>query len=129
MAPPPKQNILAGLHTLMPPISEEVRTNQAAFLAFVQSKEYRAANLNARNFPGRISDNGTITVEDVEPGEYELSVNVMSADVSQQPMKPEEAAKIHPLIWGKIKVTVSADSASRTIDVGAVELKAVAEKP
>jgi RNA polymerase sigma factor (sigma-70 family) len=129
MSPLPKQNILAGLHTPMPPLPEEVRTNQAAFLAFVQSKEYRAANLNARNFSGKISDAGTVTMEDVEPGDYELAVNVMSADVSQQPMKAEEGAKIHPLVWGKIKVTLSAESTSRTIDVGVVELKPVAAKP
>ena len=127
--PLPKQNISVFLQTPRPPFPKDIGTNQAALLAFVQSNEYRAASLNSRTFPGTVSDDGTITVEDVEPGDYQLSVMVMPADISPRALKPDEAANIHPVLQGEVKVTIPADPPSGTLDVGAVELKAVLSSP
>ena len=123
MSRQPGQNVYAGLHTSMPPIPPETMTNQAAMMALMQTEEFRAAQKNMRSFQGTVSDDGTITVEDVEPGDYQLSVTAMSGAAGPHASPPGKPMEIHPLAQASKDVTISAGQVAGAVDVGIVELK------
>ncbi len=118
VSPQPAQNIYAGLHTPMPPIPPAIMTDQAAMLELMKTEEFRAARKNMRSFPGTVSNDGTITVEDVEPGDYQLSVTAMSGDARPHASPPGKPVDIHPLAQAMKDVTISAGQIATTVDVG-----------
>ena len=128
MSRQPGQNIFAGLHTPMPPIPPEIMTNQAALMELMQTEEFRAAQKNMRSFQGTVSDDGTITVEDVEPGDYQLTVTAMSGAAGSHAVPPEKPVDIHPLAQASKDITISAGPAA-IVDAGLVELKPMTATP
>lgn len=124
----PGQNVYAGLHTPMPPIPHETMTNQAAMMALMQTEEFRTAQKNMRSFQGTVSDDGTITVEDVEPGDYQLTVTAMSGAAGPHASPPGKPMDIRPLAQASKDVTVSAGLAI-ILDAGSIELKSMTDAP
>jgi len=120
MSPLPKQNIFAALHTPMPQIPLETMTNQAAMMALMQTEEFHAAQKTMRSFQGIIGDDGTIKVEDVEPGDYQFLVMVVSADFTSQALKPGESPNIQPVAKASQNVTIFGGEA---VDIGTIQLK------
>lgn len=129
MSRQPGQNIHAGLHTPIPPIPPKIMTNQAAMMELMQTEEFRTERKNMRSFQGTVSDDGTITIEDVEPGDYQLTVMAMSGDAGPQASPPGNPVSIHPLAQASKDVIVSAGQAAATVDVGSLELKAFPVAP
>ena len=128
MAALPKQNIFAELHTPMPEIPREMMTNQAASMEFMQSDAFQAAMKHHRSFPAKVSAEGIITVEDVEPGEYQLSVGVMSGEISSRPPPEGKAPDIHPIAYATKDVSLTGASGNLS-DIGTIELKATPQTP
>ncbi|MEI6074500.1 MAG: sigma-70 family RNA polymerase sigma factor [Verrucomicrobiota bacterium] len=129
MSRQPSQNIYADLHTPMPPIPSEIMTNEAALMELMKTEEFRAAQKNMRSFKGTVSDDGTITMEDVEPGDYQLFVMALSGDTSPRVLPPGKTVDIHPLAQAMKDVTISAGQAAATVDVGLIELKPMTDAP
>ncbi len=120
----------AGISTPMPSIPPEIMTNQVALQQLTQTEEFKAMIKIHHFYQATVNDDDTITVEDVEPGNYQLFVAITpKTDAKNVTVASGSRVIVQRIAWGEIKVNVSADSSSRTIDVGAVELKLVAEKP
>jgi hypothetical protein len=96
----------------VPEMTSEMATNPAFAKKLAQTIQQIR---NGMFYPATVNNDETITVEDVAPGDYELSVNV--GDNSKA------------IAQGGAKVTITADSPAGTIDLGAVQMKPVPATP
>jgi hypothetical protein len=113
--PQPKTNIFAMLDTPRPEIPREIITNSAALAEFVRTKAYQQAAKKYRDFPAKFDENDLITVEDVEPGEYQLTVFVR---------KEKSAANTD--LRTRLRAVKSVNvPGGRPLDIGVLELKVI----
>lgn len=136
MSRDPAWRINAGIHTPMPPIPPEIRTNRIAMTALWQSPEFKAAQERSHSYGGEVSDDGIVSFTDVAPGDYQLVVSVVSRDVKIPPgLSPEmlkqnpEIATGKPKAWAQTQVTVPADPPSKPFDLGIIQLKPASGTP
>ena len=105
-------SVSGTFHTPLPEMTSEMATNPA----FAKERAQTIQQIRkAMFYPAAINKDDTIAVEDVAPGDYQLSVKV--SDNSKA------------IAQSEAKLTVSADSPSGTIDLGAVEMKPVLVSP
>jgi len=125
----------AWVHTPWPPIPPEVRNSEAARAAFMQSPEfakYQLAIQNARQhaqlFPGTVNDDGTVAIEGVSAGEFELSVTASSPQETNN-IESGGTHVFNAVAQVEMKVTIPADPPAGTLDLGAVEMTPVPVGP
>jgi RNA polymerase sigma factor (sigma-70 family) len=121
--------IYAGIHTPMAAIPPEIMTNQVALKELLQTEEFKAAQKNARTFQATANDDGSVSAEDVVAGEYQFSVGVLSEPDNDNYSSTPDASKYKRIAQGGMNVTVPADPASGSLDIGNIELKAIPNAP
>jgi RNA polymerase sigma factor (sigma-70 family) len=122
----PEWQINATLHTIMPDMPPEVATNEASRLAFMQTYEFKAAQQNTQMYQATVNADDTLSMDDVKPGDYGLSVYVYSltgTNASPAFIAPGFGNKI--IEQGSVNVTVPADPPSGNLDAGLIELQNV----
>lgn len=115
--------INATLDTIMPAMSPEVATNVTARTAFMQTDEFKAAQQNEQMYQATVNADDTLAVDDVKPGAYELSVEVIGAQATNtSPSFPMPGNGNKVIVYGSVNVTVPADPPSGNLDAGIIEL-------
>lgn len=118
--------ISAAIHTAMPVIPPEIRTNQEALRAFIQTEPFATARKSARLFQATINPDDTLTAEEVIAGDYVLSVLVFLRPESDSLVSGQN---VKGIAHGSMKLTVPTDPPSGSLDLGAIELKTDANGP
>jgi hypothetical protein len=119
----PAWQIDAGIHTPRPAIPSEIMTNRTAFMELIQSEAYQSALKKGRAYPATVKADDTILVEDVAPGEYELSVGVTAAEKVPATAASPRMAAFRPIAQGGCQVTIPSRLAASIIEAGVIELK------
>ncbi|MEJ0088864.1 MAG: sigma-70 family RNA polymerase sigma factor [Limisphaerales bacterium] len=122
----PEWQIMASLHTPMPVVPPEIRTNHAALMALWQTDEFKIARQNSHGYPPTINADDTLSVDEVLPGNYQFTVGVyVSADTNapQSSVTPGIGPKL--IAQGKLNVTVPSDPPTGNLDAGQIELQNV----
>ena len=117
--------ITVGVHTPMPPLPPEIVTNHVALQELMQTEEFKAVQQNARVFQATVNDDDLISAENVPPGEYDLSIFVISQPNNNSPVAGG-MVNFKEVARAEMRLTVPADPPSGTLDVGAVEMKTAA---
>jgi RNA polymerase sigma factor (sigma-70 family) len=112
----PQWKIGAGLHTL-PIIPLEIRTNEAAFNAYVQRPEFLAARENAHSYEAKLVGENQFFVNEVQSGNYTLSVYVYEPTGTDT--QPKQIAH------ADIAVIVPPGQQQGPIDAGTIQLQPV----
>ena len=122
----PQLRVDANLRTIMPAMPQEVMTNIAARVAFMQTDEYNAALQNAHSYPATVNADDTLSVDEVKPGEYRFSVVVGdSSGLNAPPSSAGAGIGIKRIAQGSVNVTVPSNPPSGNLDAGIIELKPV----
>lgn len=110
-APADLQQVVGAVHTPMPPIPAEIRSNADLFQQYVKTPEYEAQAGSMKSYPFVMNSEGKLVAEDVPPGNYELSAFAMLKAPA------ENAMQAH------LSVTVPSDSPTGELDAGALKFK------
>jgi RNA polymerase sigma factor (sigma-70 family) len=122
----PKWHIVCVLETLMPVMPPEVMANAAARAAFMQTDEYKAAQQSRRSYQGTVNDDGTVSVDEGQAGDYEFGVTVIDmASVDSSP----GSVRANYLFRGAVNVTIPFDPPFGKLDAGVIELRAFPVPP
>ena len=114
----------ATLHTIMPTIPQEARTNETARLAFMATDAFKAAQQNAHTYPATVNNDDTLSMDEVKPGEYRLSVFVDdSSGMNSPPLIAGAGSGIKIIAQGSMNVIVPSNPPSGNLDAGIIELK------
>jgi hypothetical protein len=113
----PQWQVEAMLHTQMPTIPPELRTNQAAWMAYVRTPEFKAAQEKAHSYRATLGSDEVFSSNEVLPGDYVLSVVVFETSSPNTPPKIIANAES--------KVTVPDDTSTAPIDAGALQLQPI----
>ncbi|MDR3458758.1 MAG: sigma-70 family RNA polymerase sigma factor [Verrucomicrobiae bacterium] len=116
----PGWQIFASVHTPMPPIPQEIMTNPAAMKELEQTEEFKTFQKSARSFTASFNADGTLSAEEVVPGDYELEIYVFSNPGGKD---------FKQVALGGKKLTVPSDPPTGALDVGPVEMKAAPPMP
>jgi RNA polymerase sigma factor (sigma-70 family) len=111
----PQWQLTASLHTPRPTVPVEIRTNQAAWTAYVHTPEFVAAQEKSHSYTANLTSGNVFSVNEVQPGDYTFSVFVYETAGANMPSKP--------IAHADMAVSVPADSASKTIDAGTLQLQ------
>jgi RNA polymerase sigma factor (sigma-70 family) len=122
----PQSMMFAGLRSgSVPIIPPEMRKDRAAIQAFVSTPEFRAAQEKMRSYTATVGD-GTLQVEGVQPGKYELTLTAFepgkSTYVSPETRLPMDS---RPVASGSITVDVPSDGSVDSVDAGVVEVRPI----
>lgn len=122
----PKWSISANIFTEMPAMPPEAHGNIAAMRAYMQTPEYQALQAKAHNYQMTVAPDGTLSADEVQPGEYVLRVDVFVPGNDPHfahgfPGMPPDAKSI---LHAKLHITVPSDQPAGNIDAGNIELKA-----
>jgi RNA polymerase sigma factor (sigma-70 family) len=118
----PGWQVLASMHTRIPGLTPEIMTNETARKAFFQSDEFKAAQVNLHSCFPVVGDDNSLSADDVQPGDYELSVQVSELLLGAS-SPPNRVYQYKSLYSGSIHVTVPDEPASGTIDAGVITLQ------
>jgi hypothetical protein len=110
----PEWNVSAVLLAPMPAVPPEVAGNPELLKQYHQSQPWRDA-LRSAFHHGQVTEDGSLVVDDVPPGDYTLSVNIWkrSAAINQ----PDSVAS------RLLKVTIPTDPPTGQLDLGTIELR------
>jgi hypothetical protein len=121
----PKWSTRARMYTTASAIPPEVSGNVAAMHAYMQTPEYQALQAKAHNYQMNVAPDGTLTADEVQPGEYSLNVDVFvpgnDPHLAQFPGIPPDAK---PIAHASVHLSIPSDQAPGNIDAGIIELKA-----
>ena len=119
--------INAFLHTPMPVIPPEIMTNETSRAAFLQTDEFETAWQNARSYPANINGDDTVSMDEVQAGDYRLEVWVYEKPKGSSP--PGVIVQHANLFQGATNVTIPADPSSGNSRRGTIELQTVPVPP
>jgi hypothetical protein len=111
----PQWQIKATLNTAMPAVPSEIQTNEVARRAYTQTPEFQAEEEKAHFYQAKFIADDTLSVEEVQPGNYTLSVYVYEVTGTNTPSK--EIAQADAI------VTVPTEKTSSPIDAGVIQLR------
>jgi len=111
----PQWQIKATLNTAMPAVPSEIQTNEVARRAYTQTPEFQAEEEKAHFYQAKFIADDTLSVEEVQPGNYTLSVYVYEVTGTNTPSK--EIAQADAI------VTVPTEKTSNPIDAGVIQLR------
>ncbi len=111
----PQWHIEAVLHTQMPTIPVEMRTNQVAWMAYVNTPEFKAAQEKAHSYQMTPGSDDAYSSSEMRPGDYIFSVVVYETSTPNTP--PKFIAKAEG------KVTVPDETSATSIDAGVLQLE------
>ena len=107
----------------MPALPPDVMTNETARQEFMQSPEFakfQEAQKLTHHYPGTINDDDTITVENVPPGDYELSISASAPPAGNTP-DAQGVVQYKSVAYGGSKLTVPTDPPTGTLDLGTLK--------
>ncbi len=111
---------MASISTPLPPSLAALRNNPEAAAKWRQTPEFQEFSRNARHFTVGIGGDGTLTAENVLPGEYELTVMAILGLHGGD--KPTGSAN------GSVNLSVPAEPPNGSLDAGEILLRK-AESP
>jgi protocatechuate 3,4-dioxygenase beta subunit len=113
----PNWKVSGTFHTPVPEITSELATNPA----FAKQRAQAMQQIQKGMFyPTTINNDNTIMVEDVAPGDYQMSIRISLPKASDSP----NAVKTIKLM-GMVKVPVPTDLMPGTFDAGDVQLEQI----
>lgn len=113
----PQWKLSVTIYTPRPTVPLEIRTNQAAVMAYVHTPEFIAAQEKSHSYTANPIGDNVFSANEVQPGDYTFSAFVYESAGTGMPPKRIASADV--------AVTVPADSASKTIDLGTLQLQPV----
>jgi hypothetical protein len=119
----PQWHISVILGTTMPVMPPEVMTNETARAAFLQTDEFKAAQQNWHSYQATINDDDTISVDEVEAGDYIFAVAVFERFPSNS--SAGTVSRFKNGFQSTAKVTIPADPPSGNLDAGVIELQTI----
>jgi RNA polymerase sigma factor (sigma-70 family) len=111
----PESRMFAFVHTPFVKPPAELQKDPEAFQRWAQSPEVRAQIANTRSYPLKEASAGTWTGEEVPPGDYILTVNLLG--------KPEPDGSAKSLAIAEVPVTISAGNTAEAFDAGVIALQ------
>ena len=118
--------MITSLQTSLPVIPPEIRTNQAARAAFVQSVEFKTALKNVQRYQPALNTDDTLSVDEVQPGDYDFFVGVYSGPGTDITFSSGgQSTGLKRIAQGGVHVTVPADPPSGNLDAGVIEVQNV----
>jgi hypothetical protein len=85
---------------------------------------FKAAQQNAHTYPATVNNDDTLSMDEVKPGEYRLSVFVDdSSGMNSPPLIAGAGSGIKVIAQGSVNVTVPSNPPSGNLDAGIIELK------
>ncbi len=113
----PNWMVSGTFHTPVPEITPEMATNPA----FAKQRAQAMQQIQKGMFyPTMINNDDTITVEDVAPGDYQMSISISLPKASGSP-NPVKTIKL----MGMVKVPVPTDLMTGTFDAGDLQLEQI----
>jgi hypothetical protein len=110
----------------MPTVPPEIRTNRAALMALFQTDEFKIARQNAHSYQPTVNADGTLSVDEVLPGNYEFLIGVYTAADTNAPQSSVGFGAGSKLIAnGKINITVPTNPPTGNLHAGQIELQNV----
>ena len=100
----------------MPLVPFAIRTNEAAWRAYVEKPEYQAAQEKSHSFGAKLVDENQLLATEVQPGQYTFSVIVY--ELTNGAARPIA-------ISGEVPINVPEGHASVPIDAGMIQLQPV----
>ena len=122
----PEWQVITSLQTSLPVVPPEIRANKTAYVAFTHTAEFKTALKNIQRYQPTFNTDDTLSVDEVQPGDYELSVGIYSApgtDITYY--SGGQSVGLKRIVQGGVHVTVPADPPSGNLDAGVIELKNV----
>ena len=111
----PNWRVFASLHTSFPQPPAEIANDPQALARWRQTPEFQAVAAQARHYPLTENAAGVWSTEDVAPGNYALTVNVL--DLPPDGGQGSNRAHAHAT------VTVPANPSSLALDLGEIALQ------
>lgn len=115
LARDPEWLIIGGIHTPHPTFPPDVAGNPEAMARWQQTPEFRAAVLNVRRFELSVLGD-QVVAEEVEPGDYEVTLMVMK--------KSEGLGSMTPVLMGNCRAHVPVEPGSGSLNLGEIILQA-----
>jgi hypothetical protein len=113
--PPPSVTIWASIHTPFAIPPSAIQGNPTALAAWRRSPEIQRLVAAIKNFPFMTQPDGTLSVEDVEPGTYDLQTGAVVPGPDGQPQSQFMAPPQ--------KITIPSDPPTGVIDLGTIPLQ------
>lgn len=113
----PDARVFASVHTPFPKPPAEAQKDPEALQRWAQTPEVRALAEKARGYPLRENEDGTWVADEVPPGQYVLSVQVMG--------KPAADGSMQPVAMMETPVALPNGEPTDVVDLGELILQAV----
>lgn len=120
----PLPRVVADLRSANgPEIPSRLRNDTAAMIAYINTPEFRAAQDKVRSYTATVRD-GTLLVEAVQPGKYELTISAFEAGKSTY-LSPLTSLPVDSRTVARavVAIEIPADDAGADFNAGNLELR------